>query len=168
MFTRTYTACILMLAIALVFPAGLLAQDQNNPEVLRKELADALGQLKSAQDRKNELATENEKLKAQIAAMQKELDERRAASLAWAEQTYSLRAQHQAWVTFLDHYPNLKMQWELFLLTPPLVVNNQMPRWHDGVIGNNADGDNDIAVLAGSSTSAGSAPGATPSTAPSK
>src|SRR3954454_7619786 len=85
----------LIMAILFSSPLPLaLAQDQNNPEVLRKELADALAQLKAAQDRKNELAGENDKLKAQIATMQKEVDEVRRAQATWAEQSYFLRAQH--------------------------------------------------------------------------
>jgi hypothetical protein len=126
------TLCLVTMASAIaVAPAVALAQDQYNPELLRKELADTLAQLKAAQDRKNELATENEKLKAQVAAMQKELDERRAAAAVFAEQTYSLRSRQEAWRVFLDRYPPLKVQWELFLEAPPLTVSNSLPAWQN-------------------------------------
>jgi len=54
-------------------PTRSFAQDQpnNNPEELNRKYQDALAQLKSAQDRKNELAAENEKLNARIADLEK-------------------------------------------------------------------------------------------------
>jgi hypothetical protein len=112
-------------------PAPAVARDQDNPDVLKKELADALGQLKAAQDRKNELATENEKLKAQLAAMQKDLDEVRRAQATWAEQSYFLRAQHAAWDDFLERYPRLKAEWEVFLSAGPFAAANDRPQWAD-------------------------------------
>ena len=117
--------------LAPVARVAALAQDQNNPETLRKELADTLAQLKAAQDRKNELANENERLKAQVTAMQKEIDECRRASAAWAEQSYDLRARHAAWTVFVERHPRLKAQWELFLQSPPLYAPNEFPQWHD-------------------------------------
>jgi hypothetical protein len=108
-----------------------LAQDQNNPDVLKKELADSLAQLKAAQDRKNELATENEKLKARMAAMQKDLDECRRAQATWSEQSYFLRVQHAAWDDFLDRYPRLKAEWEVFLSAGPFAAPNDLPQWAD-------------------------------------
>src|SRR5262252_25046 len=59
-------------------PGRALAQDQNNnPEDINRKYQDALAQLKSAQDRKNELAAENEKLHARIADLEKQLDEQK-------------------------------------------------------------------------------------------
>lgn len=98
--------------------AAILAQDQNNPDVLRKELADAMSQLKAAQDRKNELANEYEKLKAQVAAMQKQLEDVQRALATNAEQTYSIRAERAAWNAFIDRDPRLRARWEIYLETP--------------------------------------------------
>ena len=127
---RRYKACVVVL-FAVSLAANALAQDQNNPDILKKELADALSQLKAAQDRKNELATENEKLKAQVAAIQKEADECHRAAAAFAEQTYILRSQSAAWNIFLDRYPRLKTQWDLFLSAAPSEVINELPVWTD-------------------------------------
>jgi hypothetical protein len=103
------------------------AQDQNNnPDALRKELADTLAQLKTAQDRKNELGNENEKLKAQLAAMQKQLDELQRASTTWAEQTYWLRSREAAWAAFVGADPRLKARWELFLETAPPDISHDL------------------------------------------
>jgi hypothetical protein len=94
------------------------AQDQNNPDVLKKELAEAMSQLKAAQDRKNELANEYEKLKAQVAAMQKQLDDVNRALAENGERTYAMRSQLAAWNAFLDRDLRLRARWELFLETP--------------------------------------------------
>ena len=109
-----------------------LAQDGNNPDVLRKELNDTLAQLKAAQDRKSELATENEKLKQQIAGMQKEVDETRRAQATWSEQTYALRARHAAWEVFLTRNPKLKAQWDVFMEAGPLIAPNDVPEIEQG------------------------------------
>jgi hypothetical protein len=140
MFMRRLSPRLARTLLAVVFLAGsfvssphssAVAQDQNNPEVLRKELADALAQLKAAQDRKNELATENDKLKAQIAAMQKDVDEVRRAQATWAEQSYFLRAQQAAWNDFLERYPRLRAEWEMFLAAGPFAPSNELPKWAD-------------------------------------
>jgi len=111
---------VLVMAGALMWSSGaaILAQDQNNPDVLRKELAETMSQLKAAQDRKNELANEYEKLKAQMATMQKQLDDANRALAENAERTYAIRAQQAAWNAFLDRDPRLRTRWEIFLETP--------------------------------------------------
>ena len=85
-----------------------LAQDTSNPEQLKKMYGDALAQLKAAQDRKNELATQNEQLTAKVADLQKQLDQARGEMLELkrqdadnAEKSFSSAA-HAAWQTFVD------------------------------------------------------------------
>jgi hypothetical protein len=111
---------VLVMVGALTWSSGaaILAQDQNNPDVLRKELAETMSQLKAAQDRKNELANEYEKLKAQMATMQKQLDDAQRAVASNAEQSYALRAERAAWYAFLDRDPRLRARWEVYLETP--------------------------------------------------
>lgn len=109
--------CTMMVALSTTRHVSI-AQDQNNPEVLRKELADAMAQLKAAQDRKNELANEYEKLKAQLAAMQVQLDAANRSLAENAERNYAMRAQLAAWRAFVDRDPRLRARWELFLETP--------------------------------------------------
>jgi len=103
------------------------AQDTNNPEELKKSLADALNQLKAAQDRKNELATENEKLKAKITEQQKEVDDARRVIAESAEKTWFLRSHFAAWENFLKRYPKLKTEWDVFLEAEPLSQQTTMP-----------------------------------------
>ena len=50
------------------------AQDNPNPEQMKKAYEAAQEQLKAAQERKNQLAAENETLKANVAELQKQLD----------------------------------------------------------------------------------------------
>jgi chromosome segregation ATPase len=50
------------------------AQDDARPDQLKKRYADALAQLKQSQDRKNQLAADNERLTAKLADLQKQLD----------------------------------------------------------------------------------------------
>lgn len=126
-FSAKSLLCLVMLTSGAAAVAR--AQDGNNPDVLKKELAETLAQLKAAQDRKSELATENEKLKQQMAALQKEVDETRRAQSAWGEQTYALRAHRQAWDVFVARHPHLRAQWELFLELGPVVAENEMPTW---------------------------------------
>jgi|1185.fasta_scaffold1495684_1 predicted nuclease with TOPRIM domain len=115
--SRTWAFLALLLSATVAF-----AQDAPKPEQLKKMYDDALAQLKAAQDRKTELAQENEQLKAQLAEVSKERDrlrnemvdlKRQDADLA--ERTFFLRSQYAAWQTFLAGHPEFKARWELFL-----------------------------------------------------
>ncbi|MGH7178256.1 MAG: hypothetical protein ACREJC_12820, partial [Tepidisphaeraceae bacterium] len=100
----------------------------------KKELADTLAQLKAAQDRKNELATENEKFKAQIAEIQKQLDELKGSAAQYAERTYFLRSQYAAWELFLMDYPPLRERWRIFLDAGPVSADNALPDFSDPIL----------------------------------
>ena len=108
---------------ALLLSAGLvLAQDGTKPEQLKKMYDDALAQLKAAQDRKTELAQQNEQLTAKVGALTKELDGVRAEMVDLrrrdadgAERSFFLRSQYAAWQSFLDRYPEMKAKWNVFM-----------------------------------------------------
>jgi chromosome segregation ATPase len=115
-----------------------LAQDANNPEQMKKLYDDALAQLKAAQDRKNELATQNEQLTAKVAELQKQLDAARGEMLELkrqdaenAEKTFYLRSHHAAWQAFVGRYPELKARWKQFLDKDVLAAGNELPRLLD-------------------------------------
>lgn len=115
-----------------------LAQDTSNPEQLKKMYGDALAQLKAAQDRKNELATQNEQLTAKVAELQKQLDQARGEMLELkrqdadnAEKSFFLRSHHAAWQTFVDRYPELKARWKQFLDKDVLAAGNELPKLMD-------------------------------------
>jgi septal ring factor EnvC (AmiA/AmiB activator) len=98
------------------------AQDEPKPEQLRKMYDDALAQLKQAQDRKNELAAENDRLNAKMADLQKQMDAAKArvdevnrAAASYADRTYFLRSQYAAWREFIRRYPKIEAEWRVFL-----------------------------------------------------
>ena len=111
---RAAAAAAVVFVTAFINPP-VFAQDQTNPEDLNNKYQDALAQLKAAQDRKNELATENEQLKARIAELERQADEHRRAAAEYANTTFFLRAHFAAWQTFIDRYPQLKSRWRVFL-----------------------------------------------------
>lgn len=142
---RTWAAAAVLLSATLVF-----AQDVPKPEQLKKMYEDALAQLKAAQDRKTELAQENEQLNAKLADLGKELDrlrngmvdlERRDAETA--ERTFFLRSQYAAWQSFLAGQPETKARWEVFLdnalVNPragvPKIVDPEWPMARGGASG---------------------------------
>ncbi len=108
---------------ALLLSAGLvLAQDGTKPEQLKKMYDDALAQLKAAQDRKTELAQQNEQLTSKMGAMTKELETLRAEMVDLkrrdadsAERSFFLRSQYAAWQDFLGRYPEMKAKWNVFM-----------------------------------------------------
>ena len=117
---------ILLIVASLASPA--LAQDDRKPDQLRKMYDDALAQLKSVQDRRNELSQENEKLtaklkelEAKVAAAEGELASLKKEAAGAAEQTYFLRAHHAAWQSFMARYPDLVSKWRLYLGNPLLL-----------------------------------------------
>lgn len=134
-------ALVWALSTALALTAGLStglasAQEAPNPEQLKKMYDDALAQLKAAQDRKNELATQNEQLTAKVAGLQKELDTIRGEVLELkrrdaesAEKTFYLRSHFAAWRGFVERYPGLKARWKRFLETDLLSERNELPEW---------------------------------------
>ena len=128
---------------ALLLSAGwVLAQDAPKPEQLKKMYDDALAQLKAAQDRKTELAQQNEQLTAKVGGLTKELDGLRAEMVELkrrdadsAERSFYLRSQYAAWQSFLDRYPEMKAKWNVFmdstLLNPDadaeLIIDSRWP-----------------------------------------
>lgn len=107
----------------LVLSAGtLLAQDDPKPDQLKKMYEDAVAQLRAAQDRKSELAKENEELKAklkdlttQVGSARKKADELETDAAGRSEKTFFLRSQYAAWRQFVRQYPSIEVRWKLFL-----------------------------------------------------
>jgi hypothetical protein len=106
-------------------------QDGLTQEQLRKMYDDALVQLKASQDRKAELAGENEKLQARVAELEKQLGEARTELANQAERTFFLRSHYAAWQTFLSRYPSLLQRWRVFMEADVLTAPNEIPQWMD-------------------------------------
>src|SRR5687767_13747814 len=136
--TLAWAMTAVALTIGTVGTGLAFAQDANNPEQVKKLYADALAQLKAAQDRKNELATQNEQLTAKVAELQKQLDQARGDMLELrrqdaenAEKSFYLRSHHAAWQTFVGRYPELKARWKQFLEKDVLATGNELPEFLD-------------------------------------
>lgn len=76
-----------------------------------EEVQDLRNQLKAAQDRKNQLATENGKLKEQVAALDKKVADQAEKLTASESRSYYLRQHYAAWQQFLDDNPALRQAW---------------------------------------------------------
>ncbi len=109
--------------VVLVLVSGVArGADTVKPEDLKKLYDDTLVQLKAAQDRKSQLAAENEKLTAHITDLEKQLaaqnsqieDLRRQVTL-FADRTYFLRSHYAAWLQFIEANAPIRLQWDLFL-----------------------------------------------------
>src|SRR5258708_34992366 len=86
----------------------VLAEDEPKPDQLKQMYQDTLAQLKSAQERKTQLAAENEQLKAKVAELEKQLAATQAKSAelekqaaGFAEKTFFLRSHYAAWQELL-------------------------------------------------------------------
>jgi predicted nuclease with TOPRIM domain len=122
----------LSLLVWLVAPVQSgVAQNQPDPAETQRLYNEAIEQLKASQDRKNELAAENEKLKARIVELEKQLNDRAVDAAGFAERTWFLRSHYAAWERFLRDYPQLRERWRSFLTTDGLSEPNDLPRWTD-------------------------------------
>jgi hypothetical protein len=88
-----------------------------------------LAQLKSAQDRRNELASENEKLTARIAELEQQLKDAQRREAMFDEQTWFYRAHYNAWKRFLRQQPVLLQKWRLFMERDPLTAPWTLPEY---------------------------------------
>jgi phage I-like protein len=100
---------IAAIALLLLSSRVALGQDGPNPEQLKRMYNDALVQLRSAQDRKNELANENEALRSKLAEMTKAIETNHAQieqlKANWAKLVERDNARHARttmWKNFVD------------------------------------------------------------------
>src|ERR1700722_10166915 len=125
----------LVMAMVLLISAGISRGDEPvKPEQLKKADDDALVQLKAAQDRKAELAKENETLAAKVEELKKQLAESgtQVDSLKREiadndERTFYLRSYHAAWQSFIRRYPEVMARWKIYLGNSVLTVPDSLP-----------------------------------------
>jgi len=112
----------------LISGATSLGADDVKPDDYKRLYNDTLGELRVAQDRKAELATENARLTARVAELEKQLkdqtiqmDDAKRQAAALAGSTYFLRSNYAGWVQFLQFNPLIRLEWDLFMdRIPPL------------------------------------------------
>ncbi len=115
-------ACQWGLILSLSFGSFVAAADTPAPDQLKKMYEDALVQLKSAQDRKNELAKENETIKARVEELSKQLAAAQAQNQDLqrevaenGDKTFYLRSYRAAWQSFLRDHPDILNRWQQFI-----------------------------------------------------
>jgi predicted nuclease with TOPRIM domain len=121
-----------VVVLSFVFTIAAHAQDQPTVEQLRQQLQETQNQLKSSQDRKNELATENERLVARTRQLETDMELMKREHAALLERTYYLRAHLQAWDVFLNRYPQLRARWNAFMNANALYIPNPIPELPEG------------------------------------
>ena len=121
----------LMAAVCLL--AGtVLAEDKPNPDQLKKAYDDALVQLRAAQNSKNDLARETdrlskqiEELKKQLATAQGQIETLKREVSDQDQRTFYLRSYQAAWQNFLKAHPDLLLRWKAFLADDVLAIPQQ-------------------------------------------
>lgn len=110
--------------LPVVMVAGI-ARAEPTLEQLKASYEETVRQLQQSQDRKNQLASENEQLKARVAELEAKLN----AIDAQARQAEFLRGQYVAWQTFIERYPQLLKRFQRFagFDTPPPTVATPEP-----------------------------------------
>lgn len=115
-----------------------LAEDEPKPDQLKQMYQGTLAQLKEAQERKTQLAAENEQLKTKVADLEKQLLAQQMKSVdlqkladGFAEKTFFLRSHYAAWQEFLHRYPRLQIRWRVFLENDMLTPRNDLPSFVD-------------------------------------
>lgn len=124
------TCACLVVALCLLAAAGTaVAEDKPNPDQLKKAYDDALVQLKAAQNSKNDLARENDKLakqvedlKKQLAGAQGQIETLKRQVSDNEQKTFYLRTYQSAWHNFLEAHPELLARWKAFLADDALAL----------------------------------------------
>ena len=107
-------------ALACTVAAPPTHAQNSDLEGLKRAYDDTLAQLRSAQDRKNELAIENEKLRAELTTLKSQLttEQQKIATLqsqldVLLDRSYAARSTQAAFGTFLRANPQARKLWEL-------------------------------------------------------
>jgi chromosome segregation ATPase len=132
---RSHGLIVIALMAALLAPAGAArVSAQENPDQLHRMYDDALKELKAAQERKNQLAEENDKLKStvedlkkQLAAANAQVGDLKRDQAEQADRTFYLRSHYAAWEAFLRQYPELMGRWKAFMEADFMTPRRDMP-----------------------------------------
>lgn len=111
---------ICLVGLVLAAFAGNSHAQPNDPETLKRAYEDTLAQLRNAQDRKNELAVENEKLrleierlKSQVTAEQEKVSRLQSQLDVFLTQSYAARSTQAAFSAFLRANPEIRKAWQM-------------------------------------------------------
>lgn len=113
-------------AIAIGWGAVSLAQDGSNVEQLKRMYDDAIAQLKAAQERRNELARENENLRARVQELQQVAKTHQAKVQQLADKTFQARSEQATLEAFLEANPDVRARWQRFVARNMLIFSPQV------------------------------------------
>lgn len=125
-----------LIAAVFLLAGTALAEDKPNPDQLKRAYDDALAQLKAAQDSKNLLARENDRLAKQIEDLKKQaaardgrIEELQRQVSDNDQKTFYLRAYQAAWQNFLRAHSDVLIRWKAFMVGDVLALpQDQQPR----------------------------------------
>lgn len=101
-------------SLLMICASVALAQNQPTLEQLQKSYEESLVQLKAAQDRKNELAMENQKLQKRIQELESERQHLQEQIQTLENRSYFLREHYASWQAFLDIHPSVQAMWSVY------------------------------------------------------
>jgi hypothetical protein len=117
---RRIMSCVVVLVL-LPAVGGVVRGQDVKPDDLKKLLNETRAELKTAQDRKADLANENAKLSSRVRELEKtnqaqtaQLDDLKRKAAAFADRTLFLSTQYAAWTQFIALNPSVRMQWAIF------------------------------------------------------
>lgn len=117
---RRIMSCVVVLVL-LPAVGGVVRGQDVKPDDLKKLLNETRAELKTAQDRKADLANENAKLSSRVRELEKtnqaqgaQLDDLKRKAAAFADRTLFLSMQYAAWTQFIALNPSVRMQWAIF------------------------------------------------------
>lgn len=118
-----------LVATVCLLAGTAIAEDKPNPDQLKKAYDDALVQLRAAQNSKNDLARETDRLSKQIedlrkqlATAQEQIENLKRQVSDEDQRTFYLRSYQAAWHSFLRAHPDLLMRWKAFLADDVLAI----------------------------------------------
>lgn len=103
-----------LIALLLVSLASAQPVEMSTDQ-LRRMYDDAVAQLRAAQDRRNELARENERLQERVAGLQEQVADLKTQLTRLTDSTFQIRSERAAWLEFLRTSPVIRSQWFSFL-----------------------------------------------------
>ncbi|MBC7785139.1 MAG: hypothetical protein H7144_14990 [Burkholderiales bacterium] len=109
---------VCMLAVLGLMSPLAMAQNQTSPEQLQKMYENTLELLRNAQDRKNELAVENQKLQKKLADAEVLQQQQAVRSDALEGRLYALQQFEARWRQFLEGNPRVGELWGWYVATP--------------------------------------------------
>jgi len=120
-----------IVCLTVLLLAGIVRGQDVKADDLKKLLDQTRAELKTAQDRKAELANENADMEKTIQTQAAQIDDLKRKSATFADRTLFLSSQYAAWTQFINLNPTVKMQWSIFEETIASVSPGPSPLFMD-------------------------------------